>query len=112
MKATVMLRIISYNIRYNNPDDGENAWPHRKARVIDLLNRYQPDLIGLQEVRKEPLDDLIAGLPNFGWVGVGRDDGKEAGEFAAIFYRQSRLQLAQSATLWLSETPQEPGSVG
>ncbi|MCB9157806.1 MAG: endonuclease/exonuclease/phosphatase family protein [Caldilineaceae bacterium] len=112
MKATVMLRIISYNIRYNNPDDGENAWPHRKARVVELLNRYQPDLIGLQEVRKEPLDDLIAGLPDFGWAGVGRDDGKEAGEFAAIFYRQSRLHLAQSATFWLSETPHVVGSVG
>lgn len=107
-----MLRIISYNIRYNNPNDGENAWPHRKARVIDLLNRHQPDLIGLQEVRKEQLDDLIAGLPDFGWVGVGRDDGKEAGEFAAIFYRKSRLQLAQSGTFWLSETPAQAGSVG
>ncbi|MEZ4661710.1 MAG: endonuclease/exonuclease/phosphatase family protein [Caldilineaceae bacterium] len=112
LKATIMLRIISYNIRYHNPNDGANAWPHRQARVIELLNRYQPDLIGLQEVRKEPLDDLMAGLPDFGWVGVGRDDGQEAGEFAAIFYRKSRLQLAQSGTFWLSEAPAQVGSIG
>ena len=111
-KESTMLRIISYNVRYNNPNDGENAWPHRKARVVELLHRYQPDLIGLQEVRKEQLDDLIAGLPDFGWVGVGRDDGKEAGEFAAIFYRTERLNVVTSGSIWLSETPDVAGSIG
>ncbi|MEZ4705811.1 MAG: endonuclease/exonuclease/phosphatase family protein [Caldilineaceae bacterium] len=107
-----MFRILSYNIRYNNPKDGENAWPHRRPRVIELLNRHQPDLLGLQEVRKEQLDELAAGLPEFGWVGVGRDDGQEAGEFAAIFYRRGRLRVVASGSIWLSETPTVAGSIG
>lgn len=107
-----MIRVISYNIRYNTPADGENAWPHRKNRVVGLLNKYQPDLIGLQEVRKEMLDELIPMLPDFDWVGVGRDDGKSAGEFAAIFYRKDRLRMIESGNIWLSETPEVVGSVG
>ena len=107
-----MLRIISYNIRYNNPGDGANAWPHRKERVAQLLRRHQPDLIGLQEVKKDQLDDLIPRLVDFDWVGVGRDDGKAQGEFAAIFYRRARFDLLDSGSIWLSETPAVIGSVG
>lgn len=107
-----MLRVISYNIRYNNVHDGENAWPYRKERVAELLRRHLPDLIGLQEVKKDQLDDLILQLPDFGWIGIGRDDGKIKGEFAAIFYRRARLSMVDSGSIWLSETPHIIGSVG
>lgn len=106
------LRIISYNIRYNNPGDKHNAWPQRKARVAALLQQYNPDLIGFQEVLKEQLDDLTAHLSAFAWVGVGRDDGATAGEYAPIFYRRAHFDLLATGTFWLSETPQEPGSFG
>ena len=106
------LRILSYNIRYDNPRDGVNAWPHRQARVVSLLQKYQPDLIGLQEVLHDQLTTLTAALPDYGWVGVGRDDGAEAGEYAPIFYRRDRLNLQESGHFWLSETPEHPGSFG
>jgi len=106
------LRIISYNIRYNNPADGVNAWPYRKEQVAALLQRYLPDVIGLQEVVKPQLDDLVARLPTWAWVGVGRGDGKCADEFAAIFYRRERFDLLATDTFWLSATPHQPGSFG
>ena len=73
------LRVISYNIRYDNPADGRNGWPQRKQPVVDLLHRYQPDLLGLQEVTHGQLTDLAAALPDYGWIGVGRDDGATRG---------------------------------
>ena len=107
-----MIRLLSYNIRYNNPADGENAWPYRKAKVSGLLQLYQPDLIGLQEVLHDQLTDVAHALPNFGWLGVGRDDGQKRGEYAPIFYRRARFDVADSGTFWLSETPQVAGSFG
>jgi endonuclease/exonuclease/phosphatase family metal-dependent hydrolase len=107
-----MLRILSFNIRYHNPQDGVHAWPRRKERVASLLRLYRPDLMGLQEVLRDQLDDLRRRLPGFGWVGVGRDDGRDQGEFAPIFYRRNRLDLLESDTFWLSETPARPGSLG
>lgn len=106
------LRVISYNIRYNNPRDGSNGWPYRKERVAALLQNYAPDLIGLQEVLKDQLDDLVARLPAFAWVGLGRDDGQTAGEYAPIFYRRDRFDLVRAGNFWLSETPHQPGTLG
>lgn len=98
--------MISFNIRYNNPADGEHAWPLRKERVASLLRFHQADLIGMQEVLQGQLEDLRALLPEYAWVGVGRDDGKNAGEFSPIFYRASRFEVLDSGTFWLSETPE------
>ena len=112
---TDLLRVCSYNIRCNLQSngvfvDGENRWKFRKDRVASLLNLYALDLVGLQEVLLEQLRDLEERLPDFNWVGVGRDDGAEAGEFAPIFYRKSVLTLLDSGTFWLSETPNVAGS--
>jgi endonuclease/exonuclease/phosphatase family metal-dependent hydrolase len=107
-----MLRVISYNIRNGNAPDGDNAWPRRSARVVSLLTLYQPDLIGLQEVLPAQLDDLMTQLPDFNWLGVGRDDGQRAGEHTLIGYRRARLCLVQSNSFWLSPTPDVVGSVG
>ncbi|MEM7031461.1 MAG: endonuclease/exonuclease/phosphatase family protein [Chloroflexota bacterium] len=107
-----MTRIISYNIRYNNPADGDQAWPHRKDRVASLLQLYQPEIIGLQEVLNDQLAYLIEALPEFEYVGVGRDDGQTKGEYAPIFYRRDQFALSDSGTFWLSETPDQAGSFG
>ncbi|MEZ4682513.1 MAG: endonuclease/exonuclease/phosphatase family protein [Caldilineaceae bacterium] len=107
-----MLRVISYNIRYNNPADGVNAWPRRQARVAGLLRRYEPDLIGLQEVRHDQLMTLAAALPEYSWFGVGRDDGAEAGEYAPVFYRHNRFMVQDHGHFWLSATPGRVGSFG
>jgi endonuclease/exonuclease/phosphatase family metal-dependent hydrolase len=103
------LRILSFNIRYDNPSDGAHRWSFRRDAVIKTLRDADPDLIGLQEVRKSQLDELADRLPGYRWLGVGRDDGREAGEFAPIFYRASRFELKENGTFWLSETPDLPG---
>lgn len=107
-----MIRVITYNIRCNTPRDGANAWPHRKDRVANLLHQHEPDLIGLQEVKQDQLEDLVQRLPDFDWVGVGRDDGKRGGEYTPIFYRRARFTCKESGTFWLSQTPHIIGSVG
>lgn len=103
---------MTYNIRLNTPADGENAWPERKDRVAGLIRFHAPDLLGVQEAMKIQLDDLEARLPEYGWTGVGRDDGKEGGEYSAILYRKDRFEMIDGGTFWLSETPEAPGSKG
>lgn len=112
-QAQDVIRVMSFNIRYNNPGDGINAWPHRKDHVAEVIGkRYNADLAGLQEVLKDQLDDLAQRLPGYGWIGVARDDGKEAGEFCPIFYRKDRLELLEKGDFWLSETPDVAGKMG
>ncbi len=109
---TTPIRVLTYNIRYDNPADGPNAWQHRRQAVAALLQHYAPDLIGLQEALKPQLDDLAAALVDFAWVGVGREDGEAQGEYAPIFYRRDRFELLAADTFWLSATPAQPGTFG
>ncbi|MEY8758785.1 endonuclease/exonuclease/phosphatase family protein [Chryseobacterium tongliaoense] len=102
------LKVMSFNIRLNVESDKENAWPQRKQDVADLLTYYHPDYFGVQEALPEQMKDIKNGLKNYDYVGVGRDDGKEKGEFSAIFYDINRLQVLTSGTFWLSETPDVP----
>lgn len=105
-------RVMSFNIRFNNPVDGDNAWPNRKEMVASMIQFHDTDLVGIQEALKVQMDDLAILLPEYNWIGVGRDDGKEAGEYSAIFYRKDRLQDLQHGTFWLSATPEIAGSMG
>jgi endonuclease/exonuclease/phosphatase family metal-dependent hydrolase len=104
--------VMTYNIRMDTAQDGVNRWDLRKDRVFRLIQQYQPDLIGVQEALPHQLADLHAAIPSFGWYGVGRDDGKNNGEFAAIFYSLSHFELRDKGTFWLSKTPDTPGSKG
>jgi len=97
----------TFNIRFNNPADGVNAWTHRKDLVKGLIRFHHWDLFGVQEALLDQIQDLEA-LGEYGRVGSGRDDGVEAGEFAALFYRKSRWELLDSGTFWLSPTPEIP----
>jgi len=102
------IRVMSFNIRYDNPRDGMNAWPYRKELAASMIRFHGAELVGLQEALKHQLDDLARLLPDYAWVGVGRDDGKFAGEFSAILYRHDRFEVLQQSTFWLSETPGQP----
>ena len=108
-KQAASINLISYNIRMNTESDGVNAWPLRKDKVIGLLNFHKPDLFGIQEGLPEQVADLAAGLPDFENVGVGRDDGKSAGEHMSVFYRKSRFQKIDWGTFWLNEATDKPG---
>jgi endonuclease/exonuclease/phosphatase family metal-dependent hydrolase len=104
------LKIVTFNIRYANPADGVNAWPNRRDMVYRLLHRQDPDTFGVQEALFTQMQDLSTGMPEYHYVGVGRDDGVTAGEFSAIFYRTARFDVAESGTFWFSDTPEVPGS--
>jgi len=103
------INIISYNIRFNNPDDGVNAWPNRSSQVAALLSFHQADIFGLQEALIDQIEDIHAQMPQMKWIGVGRDDGEKAGEFSPLFYNSEKFTALNSGGFWLSETPEKPG---
>ena len=104
------LNVMTFNIRLNTATDDLDAWPYRKDKVASQILFHNVHLLGVQEALHDQMVDLSERLPAFKYVGVGRDDGKEKGEYSAIFYDTARLQLLQSKTFWLSETPAIPGS--
>jgi endonuclease/exonuclease/phosphatase family metal-dependent hydrolase len=111
-EAAAALRLMSFNIRYDEPRDGQNAWPLRKDLAAATIAFHGVDIAGLQEVLVSQLQDLHKLLPDYAWVGVGRDDGKEAGEYNPIFFLHERFRLLASSTFWLSEHPDRPGLKG
>ena len=111
MSLQKSLSVGTCNVRWDNPDDGEHRWELRRERLLALLRSWAPDVLGLQEPLRHQIHDLRQGLPEYDSVGVGRDDGVEAGEFCPIFYRRDRFQPAAMGTFWLSEEPDTPGSL-
>ncbi len=105
------LRLMSFNIRYGTADDGPDAWPERREMVFEVLRRFEADVVGLQEALRPQLDELGAALPGYAEIGVGRDDGKAAGEYSAILYRRGRFEVLDQGTFWFSDTPATPGSM-
>ena len=99
------LIVLSYNIRYDNPNDGENQWKYRKERIASYIKEISPDIIGMQEVLESQLIFLDVSLKEFSYLGVGREDGKTKGEYSPILYNSNRLALLQTDTFWLSQTP-------
>lgn len=106
------VRVITMNIRYNNPGDGPNTWPERKDWVGELLTDARPDVIGMQEVLVGQFRDLQERLPDYSSTFVGRDRGDERGEGCPIFFRSERFDQVDLKTLWLSPTPEQVGSKG
>jgi endonuclease/exonuclease/phosphatase family metal-dependent hydrolase len=106
------LKVMSFNLRYDTPNDSANAWPNRKDWVASLIRFHDADVVGVQEALEHMLTDLDTRLPGFARVGVGRADGRKQGEYSAIFYRTDRLALLDSGTFWLSPTPEVAGSKG
>lgn len=106
-RKDVPLVVASYNIRYDNPHDGDNGWANRRDHVKALIRYHDFDIFGIQEgVYNQVLD--IAELEQYAWYGKGRDDGEHAGEHCAIYYKKDRFKLLSSGDFWLSETPDVP----
>ena len=104
------LFVGSYNIRYhNNGDDRKgNVWTTRCKVICDQVNFEDPDIFGAQEVLHAQLDDMLGALDGYDYIGVGRDNGKKKGEYAAIFYKKDRIKLLNNGNFWLNETPEKP----
>jgi endonuclease/exonuclease/phosphatase family metal-dependent hydrolase len=104
------LKVMTYNIRFDNPADGVNQWANRKEKVVGLIKKYDPDIFGVQEALHHQLEDITTNLKDYTYVGVGRDDGKRKGEFSAIVFKKDRFEVLEQNTFWLSEKPEQPGS--
>jgi len=103
------MNIASFNIRMNTPKDGINAWPNRIEMVTGLLKFHDVEIFGLQEAFYGQINDIQKELPNYQWLGVGRDDGEKDGEFSPIFFDKSKFILLDNSTFWLSENCDKPG---
>jgi endonuclease/exonuclease/phosphatase family metal-dependent hydrolase len=103
-------RLMSFNVRTSTAADGPDAWPLRKNILIETIERFQPTLIGFQEVREDQHDEIIARMPDYAFSGVARDDGKRKGEWSLIGFRKERFSAQNHGDFWLSEQPEVPGS--
>ncbi|RHJ91111.1 endonuclease/exonuclease/phosphatase family protein [Parabacteroides bouchesdurhonensis] len=110
--AGAKLNVMSYNIRYDNPEDKDNQWKYRRDFAADLIKFHDVDVFGAQEVLNNQLNDLLARLPEYAYVGVGREDGKTKGEYAPIFYRKDRFLAEKSGNFWLAEDMNAIGKKG
>lgn len=101
------IKVMTYNIRCGYCEDSSdvNHWSKRKFLVAYMIKSHNPDLIGLQEAEQFQIKDLVKMLDDYDFYGVGRDDGKDKGESAAILYKKNRFVPEEQKTLWLSETP-------
>lgn len=96
------MNVMSYNIRYDNLGDKDNQWKFRRDFAADLVKFYEADVFGAQEVLNNQLNDLLNRLPEYAYVGVGREDGKTKGEYAPIFYRKDRFSVDKSGNVLVS----------
>ena len=103
--APAPVTVMSFNIRYGTANDGPDRWELRRGQLLDLLKAENPDVIGVQEALHFQIDEILAALPEYRMVGVGRSDGGQGGEHAAILYRATRLSPRRSSTFWFSDTP-------
>ena len=97
--------VMSYNIKLDYPKEGKNSWANRKPFFINQIQFYEPDVLGVQEAMPNQMKDMDSVLVNYSYVGVGRDDGKNEGEFSAVFYKTDKFNVINSGTFWLSKTP-------
>jgi len=103
---------MTFNIRFNNAGDSANAWPFRKDKVAGQILFHEAQIVGVQEALHSQVMELKQLLPHFAWVGRGRDNGRQEGEYSAIFYDTTRVQLIRTETFWLSPEPTKPGLKG
>ncbi len=110
--ANEPFRVMSFNIRYGTANDGINRWENRREFLMETVKRFNPDLLGTQEALAFQRDYLLEQLSGLEAVAAGRDDGKAAGEMAALFYRKDRFEAIESGHFWLSSTPDQVASKG
>jgi len=99
------MKVITYNIRYDDMKNTETSWSQRKEMLVNQLKFYEPDLFGIQEGLINQLKYIDSSLSSYQYIGVGRDDGETKGEYCAIFYNTSKFKAIKQSTFWLSPTP-------
>ena len=104
------LRVMTFNVRYPAKGDGENVWEKRRDLLVETVRKCAPDVMGTQELFYEQGQYIVEKLPEYAWFGLSRR-GNHEDEHMGVFYRKQRLELLQSGNFWLSEKPDEPGSM-
>ena len=102
------ISVMSFNLRFDTEEDGNNRWDYRKEACVKMLRETYPSIIGIQEGLDHQVNYLKDNIPKYDFVGVGRDDGYRSGEYAAIYYLAENFDLINSNSFWLSETPNVP----
>lgn len=105
MQSDIVLRVMTFNLRYPNPNDGAHYWENRKEIAFETIRAFAPDVLGVQEAYDVQNRQLETALPEYALFGVGRNDGEQAGEHCTLLYRKEHLTLLEGGTFWLSETP-------
>jgi endonuclease/exonuclease/phosphatase family metal-dependent hydrolase len=102
-------RVVSANIRFANPADGEHDWVNRKDFMASLVNDFKTDLLGTQEGRQPQLEEMAELLPNMQLI-QGHRDWIEERMYPCIFVNPETIYVKNSGDIWLSETPNLAGS--
>jgi endonuclease/exonuclease/phosphatase family metal-dependent hydrolase len=110
-RSPVRLKVLTFNLRYADAADGPNAWTNRREAVKQVLIDHDPDLVLLQEALAVQVETVCEALPGHLAVGSGRNDGRDDGEFVPILIRARRFRLETARTFWLSDTPDQPGTI-
>lgn len=110
-EAGLRVGLMSYNIRFGTASDGPNHWDLRRDIALEVFERWDADIVGLQEALRFQIDEIRERFPRYAEIGVARDDGRTRGEYSSILYRPERFAVAASGTFWLSDTPDEVASV-
>lgn len=105
------IKVMTYNIKYDNINDTVNNWNDRKEKLVELIEHYSPSFIGMQEALHRQVAYIDSSLTGYTYIGVGREDGKQKGEYSEIHYDSTRYKVLEHDTFWLSDTPNKP-SVG
>jgi endonuclease/exonuclease/phosphatase family metal-dependent hydrolase len=111
-KTESTIKVMTLNLRYDNPRDSINAWPNRSQQVCEFILDKKPDIFGMQEVLWHQYRLLDSVLTDYSSSGVGRTDGAKAGEMNPLFFRKDKFDLVRTITFWLSNTPDSAGSRG
>ena len=101
------INLMTYNIRLNTETDSINKWDNRKEGIVNLIKEENVDIFGIQEALPDQIEYLSNQLKDYDYVGEGRDGGN-SGEYSAIYYKRERMNLIETETFWLSETPEIP----
>jgi endonuclease/exonuclease/phosphatase family metal-dependent hydrolase len=104
------LRVMSFNVRFPSPDDGDNRWEFRRDLLVATIREKDPDLVGAQELFYEQGEYIAGKLAGYAWFGLSRRGNRED-EHMGVFYKQDKLRVVESGNFWLSETPATPGSM-
>ena len=104
------LKVMTFNVRYPSPDDGDNVWENRKDILVDAIRKYRPDVLGTQELFEFQGNYIAGKLPGYQWFGISRR-GNDDNEHMGIFYRTDKLFVVESGNFWLSENPREAASM-